>query len=74
MFQSDRDPGGLLRRQQIVGRRRLHLDHPADRVLNLVQVMRVEAGDQSMAFVEVTAGQRPPAAPQFDPADLGRFC
>ncbi len=66
MFQADRNPGGLLRRQQVMRARRLDLHHAADRVLDLMQVMRMPAGHQSMALVEVAAGPGPPAAAQLD--------
>ena len=36
--------------------RGLDLDHPADRVLNLVQIVRVPAGDQPIPLVQITAG------------------
>ena len=66
VFQADRDPRRLLRRQQIVRRRCLHLDHTADRVLDLVHVVRVPAGDQPGSLVEVATGLRPSAAAQLD--------
>ena len=66
MLQSDGNPGGLLRRQQKVRRRGLDLDHPADRVLDLMQIMRVPPRDQPVALVEVTAGAGATAVAQLD--------
>ena len=56
VLKPDGDPGRLLRRQQVVRGSGLDLDHPADRVLDLVQIVGVPAGDQPIALVEVTAG------------------
>ncbi len=56
-------------------RRRLDLDDAPDRVLDLVHLVAVPAGDQSFAFVEVAPAERPAAAAQFDDpsAAFGRF-
>ena len=64
VLEAGRDPRRLLRRQQIVRRGRLDLDHAADRVLDLVHLVEVPAGDQPVALVEVAAAQRAPAAAQ----------
>ena len=66
MLEAGRDPRRLLRGQQVVGRGGLDLDHAADRVLDLVHLVGVPAGDQPVALVEVAAGERAAAAAQLD--------
>jgi hypothetical protein len=46
------DPDRLLGRQQIAGRGRLHLSHALEGVLELVQIMRMPAGDDLCTDLE----------------------
>ncbi len=57
MLQTGRNPGGLLRRQQIVRGVGFHLDDSVQRVFDLVHLVRVPSGDQPVALVEVAARQ-----------------
>ncbi len=45
---------------------RLHLQHAADGVLDLVNVVHVPTGHQQVTLVQIAAGQDPATAPQFD--------
>ena len=66
MLETGRNPRRLLRRQQIVRRGGLDLDDSADRVLDLVHLVAVPAGDQPLALIEVAPAQCPAAAAKFD--------
>ena len=71
MGQPGRDPGRLLRREQVVGSRGLELGHSLEGVFDLVQVVAMPACDEVAAFVQ--EGPRPdrrptsPVDPRVDP-------
>ena len=71
MEQSGRNPGGLLRRQEIMRGVSFDFDRPLERVLKLVEVMGVPVGDQVGPVVGESSRQHGSTPAHIDDA-VGR--